>query len=120
MLRAGGSFPAAEMGAGAGGAVSASHNPYPDNGIKLLDAQGFKWGEAAEADLEARLDGAAAGTAAADSASARPSGPLVAEGALRERYLEPLQATVTELLPATAGTPPLAGMRVVLDAGNGA
>ena len=107
------SFLAAEIGAAAGVAVSASHNPYPDNGIKLLDAQGFKWSEAAEADLEARLDGAAA-------ASARPSGPLVAEGALRERYLDHLQATVTELLPVTAGAPPLAGMRVVLDAGNGA
>lgn len=112
------SFLAAATGAAAGVVVSASHNPYPDNGIKLLDAQGFKWSEAAEADLEARLDGAAAGVA---TASALLSRPLVAESALRERYLDHLQATVTELLRGeTAGDPPLAGMRVVLDAGNGA
>ncbi|HVT17957.1 MAG TPA: phosphoglucosamine mutase [Thermoanaerobaculia bacterium] len=43
------------LGAAAGVVVSASHNPYPDNGIKLIDAQGFKWSEAAEAALERRL-----------------------------------------------------------------
>lgn len=110
------SFLAAELGAAAGVVVSASHNPYPDNGIKLLDGQGFKWSEAAEAALEARLDGAAL----PDAASAPPSPHLVAESALRESYLDHLASTVTELLPGAAGDRPLAGMRVVLDAGNGA
>jgi phosphoglucosamine mutase len=123
------SFLAAEIGAAAGVVVSASHNPYPDNGIKLLDGQGFKWTEAAEAELEARLEGAAAGAppgasesppALPASARVRPSRPLVVESALRESYLDHLAATVTEILPGPAGEPPLAGLRVVLDAGNGA
>lgn len=43
------------LGAAAGVAVSASHNPHPDNGIKLFDAEGFKWAPAAEQQLEEML-----------------------------------------------------------------
>jgi phosphoglucosamine mutase len=99
---------AQHLGAAAGVVVSASHNPYPYNGIKLLDGDGFKWSEAAESALERRLE------------RPLPSTPPVPEGAapavdpaLREDYLRHLAAT----LPAEG---PLAGLRVVLDAGNGA
>lgn len=103
-----------QLGAAAGVVVSASHNPWPDNGIKLLDPQGFKWSDEDEAALEALL--------------ARPAGPtseimeiaaeeLVPEPELRERYLRHLAATVPAENP---GEPPLAGLRVVLDTGNGA
>ena len=51
---------------------------------------------------------------------ALPSPRLVAEGALRESYLDHLESTVTGQLPGAAGSRPLAGLRVVLDAGNGA
>jgi phosphoglucosamine mutase len=95
-----------QLGAAAGVVVSASHNPWPDNGIKLLDGRGFKWSDEDEAALEGLL--------------AQPAGPVaVAEGdlapdpELRERYLRHLAAT----LP---GEHPLAGLRVVLDTGNGA
>jgi len=96
-----------DLGAAAGAVVSASHNPYPDNGIKLLDPQGFKWSEEAEADLEARL-------------ATGPTVPavdqdLTADPELRESYLRHLAAT----LPQTA-EPPLAGLKIVLDTGNGA
>ena len=96
-----------ELGCAAGVIVSASHNPWPDNGIKLVDPEGFKWSDGDEATLEALL--------------AQPTGPveeippeaLIVEPELRERYLGHLAAT----LPKGA---PLAGLRVVLDAGNGA
>ena len=116
------SFLAGELGADAGVVVSASHNPYPDNGIKLLDGEGFKWSEAAEAELEERLraagvDGGAGG--------AGPLPPLAAETDLHERYLRHLASTVTAggeaaAREAAAGNGPLAGLRVVLDTGNGA
>jgi hypothetical protein len=44
-----------DLGAAAGIAVSASHNPWPDNGIKIVGADGFKWPTADERELESRL-----------------------------------------------------------------
>ena len=41
--------------ADAGVVISASHNPYTDNGIKLFDASGHKLSDAAEADIESVL-----------------------------------------------------------------
>jgi phosphoglucosamine mutase len=114
------SFLAGELGADAGVAVSASHNPYPDNGIKLLDGEGFKWSEAAEAELEQRLR-AAAETPAPPLPPPVPlvpptqPTPLATETGLHERYLSHLASTV-----AAGGARPLAGLRVVLDTGNGA
>jgi len=116
------SFLAGELAADAGVAVSASHNPYPDNGIKLLDGEGFKWSEAAEADLEQRLRAAAETSAPPlqplplpPLPTLSPLPPLIAEIDLHERYLSHLASTV-----APAAGPPLAGLRVVLDTGNGA
>lgn len=39
----------------AGAVISASHNPFPDNGIKLFGSDGFKLADAAEAAVEADL-----------------------------------------------------------------
>ena len=39
----------------AGVVISASHNPYDDNGIKFFSAQGTKLPDAVELDIEARL-----------------------------------------------------------------
>ena len=41
--------------AAAGAVISASHNPFPDNGIKLFGSDGFKLADAAEAAVEADL-----------------------------------------------------------------
>jgi len=96
-----------ELGAAAGAVVSASHNPWPDNGIKLIDPQGFKWSEEEEAALERRL---------ASSPMEVPAlaADLPADSSLRERYLSRLAATLGP------DERPLAGLEVVLDAGNGA
>ena len=100
------------LGTAAGVVVSASHNPYPDNGIKLIDAWGFKWTEAAEAALEARLleDFPEEGPGEA-AAGGREIGPP--ERSLIGRYIDALAATVP-------GKRPLEGLRIALDAGNGA
>lgn len=97
------------LGTEAGVVVSASHNPHPDNGIKLIDAWGFKWAEAAEAALEARLGDEI------ETPAARVEHPPLGEpeGGLVERYLDNLAST----LP---GKHPLDGLRIALDAGNGA
>ncbi len=44
------------MRADGGVVISASHNPYADNGIKLFGADGFKLPDAAEAEIEALMD----------------------------------------------------------------
>ncbi len=93
-------------GAACGIAVSASHNPHPDNGIKLIDQAGYKWSPEREADLERRL--LAAGP------ELPPGEPeLAVDPRAAEEYLDDLAAT----LP---GELPLAGLRVVLDAAHGA
>ncbi len=47
---------ASKLGASAGAVVSASHNPYPDNGIKFFSGDGRKLAADTEAELE-RLTG---------------------------------------------------------------
>jgi len=98
-----------DTGAAAGVAVSASHNPYPDNGIKLLTGDGFKWPREAERDLERRLDAGGRLPAA--------GGPPRDARALAHRYLSALAAS----LPADRfGDRPLTGLSVVLDLAHGA
>ncbi len=99
-----------QLGAGAGVVVSASHNPYPDNGIKLLDPQGFKWSDEEEEALERRIE---EDTETASGVPEIDPEHLQADESLREHYLRHLAATVQ-------GERPLDGLRVVLDAGNGA
>jgi phosphoglucosamine mutase len=99
----------AAHGAISGIAVSASHNPYPDNGVKLLDRQGRKWSDEEERRIEERIAAilAAGATPSADSPDLSP------DERLRDEYLDHLAAC----LPAGRT---LDGLRVVLDAGNGA
>lgn len=94
-----------ELGAGAGLAVSASHNPHPDNGIKLLSPTGSKWSDDEEEAIERRMESVSLPTGASRSLKADP--------ALAGRYLDHLAATVP-------GDRPLAGLDLVLDAGHGA
>jgi phosphoglucosamine mutase len=105
-------FLVGETGAAAGVVVSASHNPYPDNGIKLIDPRGSKWSDEDEMALERQMK---AEPVAVEELNAMelPEGWPVADPDLRERYLRHLAATLPE------GTP-LEGLRVVLDTGNGA
>jgi phosphoglucosamine mutase len=103
-------FLARELGAACGVAISASHNPMPDNGIKLIDGSGFKWAPAAEAAIERRLLEVAESLSPVES---DPVEPPEVEDELDRRYLEHLVAS----LPADG---PLAGLEIILDCANGA
>ncbi len=46
-----------QYGMDAGVMISASHNPYEDNGIKLFNRSGYKLSDAAEEEMEAIMDG---------------------------------------------------------------
>jgi len=96
-----------------GAVVSASHNLFADNGIKLFAAGGLKLPDAAEEDIEAELDRVLAGAAGAPR-------PPVGHGVGR-LLAEPDAPTgyVDHLVEALEGRD-LAGVRVVVDCAHGA
>lgn len=104
-------------GADLGVALSASHNPFHDNGIKFFDHDGFKFDDDQEADLEARIRSEleAVAEASGEGLLAPPELPTP-DPRLLDAYLDALTASTTD-----SGRPaPLSGFRVVLDAGHGA
>lgn len=92
-------------GAAFGVMISASHNPMPDNGIKIFGAGGHKLDDDAEAAIEGQLE----------ALSIRPTGGGI--GRVRDavdaldRYLHHVE---------NAGTHPLSGVTVVVDCAHGA
>lgn len=105
-----------DLGATLGVVLSASHNPAPDNGIKLFGHGGFKLPDAVEDEIEARLGGQSAQPPAAGFGRVTDAGPE------RERYLDHLLASVTgtgDGQPAQTAAP-LAGLSVVVDCAHGA
>ena len=98
-----------ELGAVAGAMISASHNPFQDNGIKFFDRAGYKLDDAAEEKLESFLDDPKRMARATAADVGREREPVDAE----RRYLDFLRETVP---PATD----FASLRLVLDCANGA
>jgi phosphoglucosamine mutase len=84
--------------------ISASHNPYEDNGIKLFAADGFKLHDDTEHEIEAELE-----TAPPPPAHIGRVRPF--DGAL-EDYVHQIQERFSGL--------DLSGLRVLLDCANGA
>ncbi len=91
--------------------ISASHNPFGDNGVKFFQAGGRKLSDETEAALEAELDRLLAHPAAEPRRTGAGLGRLLA-GAGHTRY--------TDALAASVGDRSLAGLSVVLDCANGA
>ncbi len=85
--------------------ISASHNPMPDNGIKLFAAGGHKLPD----DLESAVENGV------DQLGPRPTGAGI--GRVRD-LPDAVERYVTHLLAATPA--PLAGLRVVVDCAYGA
>ena len=91
--------------------ISASHNPFPDNGVKFFQTGGRKLSDETEAALEAELDRLLAHPAA----HARRTGPALGRllpGDGHARYEAALAASI--------GGRSLDGVSVVLDCANGA
>ncbi|CAN5567131.1 phosphoglucosamine mutase [soil metagenome] len=95
------------MRADLGVMISASHNPYQDNGIKLFGPDGYKLSDADERAIEALIDGEVALAPAPDIGRARR-----VEDA-RGRYIHFAKSTFPENMR-------LDGMRIVVDCANGA
>jgi phosphoglucosamine mutase len=88
----------------AGVMISASHNPYRDNGIKVLDHSGFKLPDDEEHSIERHIF-----EAIEKGVDPKPKTPPLDESLDRE-YLDYLRSTFSARLD---------GMRMILDAANG-
>ena len=95
----------AESGADLGVMISASHNPAPDNGIKLFARGGEKLPDSLEAAIEARMG----------EPWQRPTGAhvgrVIEDASAREKYIAHLLNSLDVSL---------AGIKVVVDCANGA
>jgi phosphoglucosamine mutase len=95
----------ASTGADLGVMISASHNPMPDNGIKLFQRGGEKLADEVEALVEARIG----------EPWQRPTGAAVGrvinDDQLVDKYIEHLLSTIDVSL---------SGLKVVVDCANGA
>ena len=97
------------MRADAGIVISASHNPYDDNGIKIFGDDGFKLPDGAESEIERLMEDGAQGT--------RPTGP----GIGRAEKLEDSRGRYVVFAKRTFPTDlSLDGIRIVVDAAHGA
>jgi phosphoglucosamine mutase len=89
----------------AGVMISASHNPFQDNGIKVFARRGYKLPDAEEHAIEEEIAAILPGTTAAETLA-----PLTPSCDIRP-YLDHILGTLRTRLN---------GLRVVLDCGNGA
>ncbi len=97
------------MRADLGVMISASHNSYADNGIKLFGPDGFKLSDEMEAKIESHMDeGLQEGLA-----SPKQLGRVARMDEAQARYVEIVKATVPRAFS-------FAGLRVVIDCANGA
>lgn len=86
--------------------ITASHNPYEDNGIKLINAQGNKFSDEVTAELEALIEKGEFST------SRENIGWIYDDRQAVEKYKN-------VALSMGKGGRPLAGMKIVLDCANG-
>jgi phosphoglucosamine mutase len=103
---------ARSRGMAAGVVISASHNPWTDNGIKVFSGNGFKLPDARELAIEKEIFALLERPGAVDDTALKIAGPsLPGEAALRKAYIESLGGSVTA---------DLSGLRVLVDCANGA
>ena len=89
----------------AGVMISASHNPFEDNGIKVIDHSGYKLADDEELGLEASM------FAWLSSNQQAHDETLLVDNTLDRKYISFLESTISERLD---------GMRLVVDCANGA
>jgi phosphoglucosamine mutase len=98
------------MRADAGIVISASHNPYDDNGIKIFGKDGFKLPDAAEEEIEALIR-------EPERLGERRTGPAIGRAVKLEDSRGRYVAFVKNTFPRDLT---LDGVRVVVDAAHGA
>lgn len=89
--------------------ISASHNPYDDNGIKLFRPDGYKLSDEIELEIEGLIDS----DMSRHLAKGKEIGRAHRDEEARTRYIEYAKRTLPRNID-------LAGLRVVLDCANGA
>jgi phosphoglucosamine mutase len=97
------------MRADIGVMISASHNPYQDNGIKLFGPDGYKLSD----EIEQSIEDLIGGDLSQALAPAAKIGRATRVDGVRDRYVEYAKRTLPRDLS-------LEGMRVVVDCANGA
>jgi phosphoglucosamine mutase len=100
-------FLTASYGADLGVVLSASHNPMPDNGVKLFAAGGHKLPDDIEAEIEAAV--------AAGPAASRPTGARIGRVRHADDAVERYGAHLLGAQPTR-----LDGLHIVVDCANGA
>ncbi|MFL5093614.1 MAG: phosphoglucosamine mutase, partial [Xanthobacteraceae bacterium] len=97
------------MRADLGVMISASHNPYDDNGIKLFGPDGYKLSDEIELEIEQLIDGDISKRLAKSAALGRAK----RIDGVQDRYIEFAKRTLPKLLEFD-------GLRIVIDCANGA
>ncbi len=97
------------MRADLGVMISASHNPYGDNGIKLFGPDGFKLSDEVERQIEALIDS----ELSLQLAKSDDLGRAKRIDGVQDRYIEFAKRTLPRDID-------LSGLRVVIDCANGA
>ena len=96
----------------AGVVISASHNPWTDNGIKVFSADGFKLTDARELAIEKEIFSQLQNASVGDETALKvPKPSLPGEAGLRRAYIESL---------ASQAKSDLSQLRVLIDCANGA
>src|SRR5579862_1196629 len=96
---------------GAGVVISASHNPWTDNGIKVFSADGYKLADAHELAIEQEIFSLLENRSKIRISAARELPSLPGEATLRKAYIDWLTSSVTT---------DLSRLRVLVDCANGA
>jgi phosphoglucosamine mutase len=89
--------------------ISASHNPWTDNGIKVFSGDGYKLPDARELAIEQEIFALLQNPQTKEAPAVKSAPSLPGEAALRHAYIQWLAKNVN-----------LGGLRVLVDCGNGA
>lgn len=95
----------------AGVVISASHNPWMDNGIKVFSGDGFKLPDSRELEIEQEIFAILQSPGAHPEPTSKPSPSLPGEHALRADYIQWLAKNIST---------DLSRLRVLVDCANGA
>jgi phosphoglucosamine mutase len=95
----------------AGVVISASHNPWTDNGIKVFSGDGYKLPDARELAIEQEIFALLQNPVAVPASAIQPAASLPGESALRRAYIDWLHGNVKTSLSQ---------LKVLTDCANGA